>query len=99
MFASLDCRVTSVDLCPEQLQRDRMTADRYGLDLECLEADMLDLSALYGRAFDLVYQAISFCYVPDVSKLYAQVSRVLRSGGFYRVEHWNPVNMQLADDH
>jgi SAM-dependent methyltransferase len=99
LFASLDCRVTSVDLCPEQLQRDRATARRYGLDLECLEADMLDLSPLYGRDFDLVYQAISSCYVPDVRKLYAEVSRVVRGGGYYRVEHWNPTNMQLADDH
>jgi SAM-dependent methyltransferase len=98
MFASLDCRVTSADLCPEQLRRDLITARRYGYDIECVEADMLDLSAVYGRDFDLVYQAISSCYIPNVRSLYAEVSQVLRAGGYYRVEHWNPTNMQFADD-
>jgi SAM-dependent methyltransferase len=98
MFASLDCRVVSADLCAEQLRRDSESARRYGYEIECIEADMLDLSALHGRDFDLVYQAVSACYVPDVRRLYTEVSRVLRPCGYYRVEHWNPVNMQLADD-
>lgn len=98
MFASLDCRVVSADLSQEQLRLDQRTALRHGLDIECVQADMLDLSALYGREFDLVYQAISACYVPNVRRLYAEISRVLKPGGYYRVEHWNPVNMQLSDD-
>lgn len=58
---------------------------------------MLDLSTLHGRDFDLVYQAVSACYVPDVRRLYGEVARVLRPDGYYRVEHWNPVHIQLAD--
>jgi SAM-dependent methyltransferase len=98
LFASLGCRVVSADICPEQLDRDRQTARRHGFDIECVEADMLDLAALHGRDFDLVYQAISGCYVPDIRHLYSEVSRVVKTGGYYRVEHWNPVHMQLADD-
>jgi SAM-dependent methyltransferase len=97
LFASLDRRVTVVDLSPNQLQRDREVAERYGFDIECLEGDMLDLSALYGREFDLVYQPVSALYVPDVRALYQEVFRVLKPGGYYWVEHWNPVQMQLAD--
>src|SRR5262249_38927681 len=88
MFASLGCRVVSADLCPEQLERDASTAKRLGFEIECVECDMLDLSPLYGRNFDLVYQAVSACYAPNVAKLYAEVARVLKHGGFYRVEHW-----------
>jgi SAM-dependent methyltransferase len=95
MFASLNCRVVSADLCPEQLKRDRQAARKHGYEIECVEADMLDLSALHGREFDLVYQSVSACYVPDVRRLYTEVFRVLKPGGYYRVEHWNPVNMQL----
>jgi SAM-dependent methyltransferase len=98
LFASLGCKVVSADLCPEQLERDRQAARALGLNLVCVEADMLDLSSLYGRDFDLVYQAISACYVPDVRRLYVEVSRVLKPSGFYRVEHWSPINMQLADE-
>ena len=98
LLASLGCRVTSADFCAEQLDRDREVAERYGLDIECIEVDMLDLSPLYGRDFDLVYQAVSACYVPDVRRLYREVARVLRPDGYYRVEHWNPVQIQLADE-
>jgi SAM-dependent methyltransferase len=71
--------------------------EEYDLEVELIEGDMLDLSALHGREFDLVYQALSACYVPDVRRLYGEVARVLRPGGCYRVEHANPVTLQLSD--
>jgi SAM-dependent methyltransferase len=98
LFAALGCQVTVVDNCPEQLALDRRVAERYGLTIECIETDMLELSPLYGRSFDLVYQAVSACYIPDVRKLYHEVRRVLKDGGHYRVDHWNPVHVQLAAD-
>jgi SAM-dependent methyltransferase len=97
LFASLGYKVTSVDLSTEQLQLDQDVARQNGFEIECVEADMLNLSQLYGRKFDLVYQAISACYVPEVRLLYQQVFRVLRRGGFYWVEHWNPYHVQLPE--
>ncbi len=96
LFASLGCQVTLVDISPDQLTIDRQTAEQHGFAIECLEADMLDLSPLYGRDFDLVYQAVSACYVPNVRKLYREVFQVLKPCGYYRVMHWNPVHVQLA---
>jgi SAM-dependent methyltransferase len=96
LFASLGYRVVSADLSPEQLQRDQRTAQRFGLHIECVAADMLDLSSLHGREFDLVYQAVSSCYVPDIARLYREVARVLGPRGYYYAEHWNPAHLQLA---
>jgi SAM-dependent methyltransferase len=98
LFASLGRRVTVLDISPEQLDIDREAAERYGLAVECIEGDMQNLSSLYGRDFDLVYQAVSACYVPDVRRVYQEVFKVLRLQGYYRVEHWNPVHVQLADN-
>lgn len=98
LFASLERQVTLADISPDQLNIDRWAAQKYGLEIECVEADMLHLSELYGRQFDLVYQAVSACYVPDVRKLYREVFKVLRPGGYYFVQHWNPVHVQLADN-
>jgi SAM-dependent methyltransferase len=95
LFASLGCDVTVVDLSPEQLRLDRVTAERFDLSLETIEADMCDLSQLHGWDFDLVYQAVSACYVPDVRKVYDHVFNVLKPGGYYRVEHWTPLHLQL----
>jgi len=98
LFASLGYEVTVVDLSPEQLAQDRATAERHSLRLDCVEADMQDLSVLHGRTFDLVYQAVSSLYVPDIRQCYQQVAAVTKPGGWYFSEHWNPVQMQLAED-
>jgi SAM-dependent methyltransferase len=98
LFASLGYEVTVIDLAPEQLDRDRETARRYALPLQCIEADMQDLSAMNGRCFDLIYQPVSSLYVPDIRQCYRQVAAVAKPGGLYFSEHWNPVQMQLADD-
>ncbi|MBT7913948.1 hypothetical protein HN588_08585 [Candidatus Bathyarchaeota archaeon] len=50
-----------------------------------------------GANFDLVYQAPSMGYVPDVREVYAQVVSVLKSGGVYRVDAGDP-GVQFADD-
>jgi GT2 family glycosyltransferase/SAM-dependent methyltransferase len=95
LFASLGCKVTLVDLSPEQLAIDERVAAERGLEIELIEGDMLDLSQLAGRSYDLVYQPISACYIPYVRPLYRQVHDLLRPGGLYDVEHWNPTSMQL----
>ncbi len=91
--------MTSYDLTPEQLERDRETARRFGLHVETVEGDMCDLGALVeaGRTYDLAYQPVSSDYVPDVHAVYREVARVLRPGGQYLVTHWNPVYWQLDE--
>ncbi len=98
LFAQLGYEVTVVDLSPEQLRRDRDAADAAGLSLETIEGDMCDLSILGGRRFDLVYQPVSSCYVPDVRRLYESVASVTKRQGWYWSEHWNPVQIQVASD-
>ena len=95
LFAALGCEVTQFDLSPGQLHLDREVAAEHGLQIETVEGDMLDLSPLGGRKFDLVFQGISTCYVPRLADLYRQVASVLPKGGLYLVEHWNPLHLQL----
>jgi SAM-dependent methyltransferase len=98
LFASLGYQVTVADLSPEQLDKDRAAAERYGFAIDCVEADLADLSALTGDPFDLVYQPVSSLYVPDVRRCYEQVATVTKPGGLFFSEHWNPVQMQLDED-
>jgi SAM-dependent methyltransferase len=57
---------------------------------------MRDLSGLADKSFDLVYQANSMSWIPDVLPVYAGVARLLRPGGLYRVEFTNP-QAEFAD--
>jgi len=90
VFALLGARVTVVDLSESQLDGDRCAAAHYGYQLTTVRADMRDLSVLERESFDLVYQAPSMAYVPDVRQVYVEVRKLLKAGGAYRVEYTNP---------
>ena len=85
VFGLLGARVTVVDLTAGQLAGDRKAADHYGYEVTIIQSDMRDLSAIEDGTFDLVYQANSVAYVPDLHTVYGEVGRVLRAGGRYRV--------------
>ncbi len=90
LFALLGANVTVFDLSDNQLERDRAAAAQLGLDVTVVHGDMRDLSAFADDAFDLVYQAYSINFVPSVQPVIAQVVRVLRPGGLYRIQWANP---------
>ena len=46
---------------------------------------MRDLSRFGAQAFDVVWHAHSITFVPDVHTVFAEVQRVLRTGGLYHV--------------
>lgn len=97
-FACLGLDVTVFDLSPGQLQRDRQVAEETGLEITYVEGDLLDLSPLEGRRFDLVYQPVSACYVPDLTRMYAGIPGVLNGRGTYLTKQWAPSHLQLAPD-
>jgi SAM-dependent methyltransferase len=83
--------VTSYDLSDEQLARDRLVADREGLDLRCLRGDMRDLSIFASASFDLIFNPVSVCFVDDVRSVWRECARVLRPGGRLLAGLINPV--------
>ena len=98
VLSLLGARVTVADLTEGQLEGDRKAAAHYGYDVTTIQADMRDLASISEDSFDLVYQGHSMSWIPDVHEIYAQVSRVLRSGGVYRVDFNNPGNHFLEWD-
>lgn len=97
VFGLLGARVTVVDISDGQLEGDKKAADHYGYKVTVIQGDMNDLSVLKDESFDLVYQAPSMGYIPDVRKVYSEVARILRSGGLYRADAQNPLS-QFIDE-
>jgi ubiquinone/menaquinone biosynthesis C-methylase UbiE len=89
-FALAGARVTVLDLAEGQLARDRETAVHYGYEVTTVLGDMRDLSALSSAGFDIVFQPYSINFVPDCRAVFAEVARVLRSGGTYALQATNP---------
>lgn len=97
-FALLGARVTVLDLSDAQLDQDRLAAAQYGFELAIEQGDMRDLSRFDNDSFDMVWQPYSINFVPDVRPVFAEVRRVLRPGGQYRVMWHNPFFYALDDE-
>jgi SAM-dependent methyltransferase len=97
-FGLLGAQVTVVDLSDVQLERDRQGAAHHNLNIETIQGDMRDLSFLPKNQFDLVWQAYSINFIPDVAQVIKEVSRVLKPGGYYYLQFANPFVMSVADE-
>jgi SAM-dependent methyltransferase len=97
ILAAAGATVTVFDNSPEQLARDRMVADRDGLDLTTVEGDMRDLSAFPDGRFGLVFHPCANGFVPDIRPVWREAARVLRPGGVLLSGFTNPV-LYLFDD-
>jgi SAM-dependent methyltransferase len=95
MLAAAGAEVTVADISAEMLNLDRKVAHEHGLKVTCLEASMESLPVA-DESFDVVLQPVSTCYVPDLSAVYREVRRVIRSGGIYISQHKQPASLQAA---
>jgi len=96
-FALLGANVTVSDLSPEQLENDRMAAAHYRVNIETVQGDMRDLSALPQHAFDIVYQPYALNFVPDASVVFAEVAKVIKPGGIYQFAIANPFTQGVSE--
>lgn len=94
LYAAAGATVTVVDLSPAQLELDRQVAAERKLSLRTIEASMDRLPMLRDAEFDLVFQPVSTCYVPQLQPVYREVARVTRPGGLFISQHKQPASLQ-----
>ena len=97
-FGLLGARVTVFDISETQLEKDRLAAAHYRLELRTVQGDMRDLSCFAPDSFDVVWQPYSLNYSPVVEPVFREVARVLRPDGIYEVTFANPFTQALDDD-
>lgn len=81
VFAALGAQCTVLDYTPEQLESERLVAEREGYDIDCVHADMSRPLPFADESFDLIFHPVSNCYVEDVLPIWRECFRVLRPGG------------------
>ncbi len=90
VLAAAGARVTVFDNSPAQLARDRGVSDEHGLEIETIQGDMADLSAIEDASFDLVFHPVSNVFAADVRPIWREAFRVLRPGGRLLAGFMNP---------
>lgn len=96
-FALLEATVTVLDVSETQLERDRQALAHYGLQARLEQRDMRDLALFAKNSFDVVWQAWSINFIPDISSVFDEVKRVLKSGGLYRLQWGNPFLVDMDE--
>lgn len=90
ILAAAGAIVTSFDNSEEQLAKDRLVAEREGIEVQTLQGDMADLSMFAEDRFDLIVHAVSNVFVPDVQPVWNECYRVLRKEGLLMSGFMNP---------
>ncbi|MDG1807569.1 MAG: class I SAM-dependent methyltransferase [Pirellulaceae bacterium] len=94
LYAAAGGQVTVVDISGGMLQMDRQVAAERKLDIETVQSSMEHMPMFGEGVFDLVIHPVSTCYVPDLTHVYREIARVLRSGGLYISQHKQPASLQ-----
>ena len=88
--------VTVLDISDGMLELDRRVSQELRFNVRLIQGTMLDMPMLRDAEFDLVIQPVSTCYVSDVSRVFCEVSRILKPNGLYVSQHKQPINLQAS---
>lgn len=91
ILAAAGASVTIFDNSPAQLERDRMVAERDGLQILTVEGDMRDLSIFEDESFDLIFHPVSNLFIHEIKPVWREAYRVLRKGGSLLAGFMNPL--------
>ena len=90
VLAAAGAIVTSFDLSEEQLAKDKLVAERDGLDIELVQGDMANLSCFESGCFDLIFHPTSNVFAQNVRVVWQECHRVLATQGRLLSGFMNP---------
>ncbi len=80
-LAAFGCTATVLDISRKMLEKDMEAAEKYNLDIRCVQGDMEDLSAFRDKEFRGIINPVSLNFIENIGKVFQQENRVLETGG------------------
>ena len=96
LYHAAGATVTVLDISDGMLELDRRVSHELKFNIRLIQGTMLDMRMLCDEEFDLVIQPVSTCYVSDVTRVFSEVSRILKPNGLYVSQHKQPINLQTS---
>ncbi|WP_216896900.1 class I SAM-dependent methyltransferase [Nocardia alni] len=97
-FAERGARTVGLDFSEQAVQQARGIADRQGIHVDYVRADVYDAVGELGDSrFDVVYTGKgALCYLPDLDHWAGVIAELLRPGGLLYLVEFHPVLTSLA---
>lgn len=89
-LAKRGARMTGIDLSTEQLRHARVNIRRAAVGYKLVRGNAEDLSQFRRRSFDIVVSDFAVGFI-DIEKLFPEVAKVLRPGGFCAFSWQSPI--------
>ncbi len=96
LYHAAGAAVTVLDISDGMLELDRRVSQELKFNVRLIQGTMVDMPMLRDAEFDLVIQPVSTCYVSNVSRVFVEVSRILKPNGLYVSQHKQPINLQAS---
>ena len=90
-LGALGARATVADPSQSLLDMLMVRAHIIGVELDFVQTDFCDLSAIRDASFQLAYAAQATRQIEDIDRFYADVHRILSPGGRLIVNEYHPV--------
>lgn len=81
VLSAAGARCTVMDITPEQLESERIYAEREGYEIGIVQGDMTRPLPFGDESFDLIVHPVSNCYIREVKPVWRECFRILRPGG------------------
>lgn len=92
-------RVVGLDLSETSLAHARAIADKAGVNVEYVHANVYDARQAVSGDFDLVYTSIGvLCWLPDVVQWARVIASLLKPGGTFFIRDDHPMFMAIGED-
>ena len=98
IFAALGAECTVFDYSMQQLESERMVAEREGYSIRIVRGDMTRPLPFEDESFDLIFHPVSNCYVAEVLPIWRECYRVLKKGGALLAGMDNGLNFAFDND-
>ncbi|MBU1164794.1 class I SAM-dependent methyltransferase [Patescibacteria group bacterium] len=82
-FAKKGAKCTGIDISKKQLKFAKQLIDKEKIKVKLIKGDIQTLSKIKSNNYDIVFTAYALQYVPDLTKCFKQVNRVLKKGGIF----------------
>ncbi|MFC1946722.1 class I SAM-dependent methyltransferase [Chloroflexota bacterium] len=97
-LARMGMKITSTDISELRLNIARERAGESGLDIEFFQCDASNLSPIHDDGYDLVISTPgTYVWISNLQKVYSEVIRVLKPGGYFIFHEIHPFNRPFKD--